>query len=479
MTLVASVSGLKDLSAGERFDGTFLVQAKEVRVKRNGVPFLELSLGDRTGSIEARVWDNVEGLTKTFQANDLVRAQGRVQVFNNRYQAIVTRLRRLPEEQVRLGDFIPHTDRNIDAMYGDLLETVDELSNPDLRRLMSAIFRDPEVARQYRRSPAAKTKHHARIGGLLEHVTSMLQVARLLASHYTEMDQDILVCGVLLHDLGKIFELGSDRSFEYTDRGKLLGHIAMGSAWLDRKCDEIEGFPPRLKTLLLHLILSHHGRLEFGSPKVPLFREALVLHLIDDLDSKLEMIRQAEEGIVRGSVWSSFHQDLGRSVLLRDEFLRDREPEAAAIDGPPTSESSQPVSEDAPAKEPAQPEAPTEPAIDQDRQPLDAAVKDDQPASESEGPTPAPALSAVEDSAIQQAVPEIAEQPANRPERAGEADQAAPKPAKVKSSAVKASRPKRSSGLRTVPAARPAFPSQSPPLPNRIPPGPASEDPAL
>ena len=315
------ITDLKNLKPNDRFETVLLVKSKDTRKKKNGVPFLSLTLTDRTGSIDSKIWDNVEELTQTFQANDFILARGKVQIFNNQHQAIVTWLRSVPENQVRLADFIPHTAFDIESMYDELLGTIDGFSNPHLKRLLGSIFRDPEFSRLYKRTPAARANHHAKIGGLLEHVSSLLSLSRLVAAHYADIDGDLLACGVLLHDAGKIFELSSDRSFEYTDNGKLLGHISMGSAWLGRRCDEIAGFPPRLKTLVLHLVLSHHGKLEFGSPQVPLFPEALALHFIDDLDAKLEMMREAKAGIVDGSVWSPFHNALGRSVLDTNAYL--------------------------------------------------------------------------------------------------------------------------------------------------------------
>lgn len=325
MTKDVFIEDLKRLSPKERFDTILLVKKKEVRTKKNGVRFLSLVVGDQTGSIDCKIWDNVNELSKVFKADDFIRAKGRMQVYNSQHQAIITWLRLVPEKQVQLSHFMPHTVHDIDLMYEELLATVDSFSNPHLKRLLGVIFRDPEFARAYKRTPAAKGNHHAKIGGLLEHVTSLLRLSKLVASHYHDLDGDLLASGVLLHDAGKVFELTSDRSFDYTDEGRLLGHIPMGSAWLERHCDQIPGFPPRLKTLLLHLVLSHHGKLEFGSPQLPQFAEALALHFLDDLDAKLEMMRQARADSVEGSSWSSFHKALGRFVLDTRAFLGEEE----------------------------------------------------------------------------------------------------------------------------------------------------------
>ncbi len=317
------IADLKTIDRTARFESTFLVQAKEIRSKKkSGEPYLVLRLADRTGVMDARMWDNVSAVAEVFKVSDFVEIRGRVQDYNGQAQIVIGKLAVVPRAQVDPGEFLPRTRRDIDEMFGEVLATIESFADPHLKRLMSDIFRDKEIARRYKQAPAASGMHHAWVGGLLEHVLSCLQVSRLLASHYSELDGDLLASGVLLHDFGKIFELSVDHAIEYTDEGRLLGHIAIGSAWLERRCDEVEGFPPRLKTLLLHLVLSHHGKLEFGSPKQPLFPEALALHYIDDLDSRLEMMRAATGEITGEQVWSPFHRGLESLVLDKGAFLR-------------------------------------------------------------------------------------------------------------------------------------------------------------
>ena len=316
------ITDLKGLGPNSRFQSAFLVQTKEVRQKKSGDPFLSLRLADRTGSLDSKMWDNVAAVAETFEAGDFVDVRGKVQVFNGQHQIIAHKLTVVPEDEVFLGDFVPHTDFDVEAMYAEVLAIIDRFSTRSLRRLMRGIFLDPEFARLYKRAPAARGMHHAKIGGLLEHVTSVLKLAMLVASHYRDLNSDLLACGVLMHDVGKIFELTADRSFDYTDEGRLLGHISIGSEWLSRRCDEVDGFPPRLKTLLLHMVVSHHGKLEYGSPQVPLFPEALALHFIDDLDSKLEMMRAARADMAEGTIWSPYHKGLNRFVLDKVAFLR-------------------------------------------------------------------------------------------------------------------------------------------------------------
>ena len=317
------ISDLKTINRATRFESTFLVQAKEIRSKKkSGDPYLVLRLADRTGVMDARMWDNVHAVAEVFDISDFVEIRGRVQDYNGQAQIVIGKLAVIPRAQIDPGEFLPRTRRNIDKMFEEVLSTIDGFSDAHLKRLMSGIFRDKEIVRRFKQAPAASGMHHAWVGGLLEHVLSCLQVSKLLATHYSEIDGDLLASGVLLHDFGKIFELSVGHAIEYTDEGRLLGHIAMGSAWLERRCDEIEGFPARLKTLLLHLVLSHHGKLEFGSPKPPLFAEALALHYIDDLDSRLEMMRAVTADTVGEHVWSQFHRGLDTVVLNKEAFLR-------------------------------------------------------------------------------------------------------------------------------------------------------------
>lgn len=363
------IADLKTIDRTARFESTFLVQAKEIRSKKkSGDPYLVLRLADRTGVMDARMWDNVSAVAEVFKVSDFVEIRGRVQDYNGQAQIVIGKLAVVPRAQVDPGEFLPRTRRNIDKMFGEVLATIDGFTDQHLRRLMSDIFRDQEIARRYKQAPAASGMHHAWVGGLLEHVLSCLQLSQLLASHYSELDSDLLASGVLLHDFGKIFELSADHAIEYTDEGRLLGHIAMGSAWLERRCDEIEGFPPRLKTLLLHLVLSHHGKLEFGSPKQPLFPEALALHYIDDLDSRLEMMRAATGEIAGEQVWSAFHRGLESVVLDKGAFLRrGSEADTAQESGEQVVADTRPAPQQSPVSPP--PEKPAAPAGTHD-QPL-------------------------------------------------------------------------------------------------------------
>jgi 3'-5' exoribonuclease len=296
-------------------------------------------LGDRTGDVEAKMWDNAAEVMDTFERDDFLKVRGLLQIYQNRLQLTIHKLQKQPDDQVDFTDFFPASTRNTEEMFAELCGIVQTLENPFLRALLSGILDDPDVARRYRIAPAAKNVHHAYIGGLIEHVLSMCSVAKLLGTHYKDIDMDLLLAGVILHDIGKIHELTYDRSFGYSSEGQLLGHIMIGVRMIEEKAREIPGFPARLRSLLQHMILSHHGELEYGSPKVPVFPEALLLHHIDNLDSKMECMRAfIEKDRYVDGCWTGFSPSLERSVLKKRKYLEDAPPqkaqEAAASGGP-------------------------------------------------------------------------------------------------------------------------------------------------
>ncbi len=305
----------------------FLVLSKEIRQKKTGEPYLSLHLADRTGEIEAKMWDNVVEIMNTFDRDDFVKVKGLVQVYQNRSQFTVHRLRRLEEHEVDFVDYFPCSDRDPDEMFAELQGIIAKLENPNLRALLEAVFADSQLTTLYKMAPAAKNIHHACRGGLLEHVLSLCALCRITASHYKDLDPDLLIAGAILHDIGKIEELSYARSFGYSAEGQLLGHIVIGLRILGSKVDRLPGFPPKLRIMLEHMIISHHGELEFGSPKVPIFPEALLLHHLDNLDSKMDAMRSAlkRDRLVEGD-FTGWISSLERILLKKDRFLRDRAP---------------------------------------------------------------------------------------------------------------------------------------------------------
>ncbi len=298
----------------------FLVWDKEIRTgQQSGKAYLRLSLGDRTGVIEARMWEGFEESAATFGRDDFVKVQGRVEQYRGRNQLIIEKVRLAHDGEVKPEDFLPRTSEDIEQLYSRLCEFVAAIRNPWLNRLVSSVVEDPEIVSRLKRAPAAKSMHHAYIGGLLEHVVSLCGLCRVASAHYPEVDADLLMAGAVLHDIGKLDELTYERSFDYSTEGQLLGHILMEYEQLSKRMDAIEGFPKELKTLVQHMLASHHGRYEFGSPRLPMFREAVLLHYLDDLDSKMAAMRRALETSGDGE-WTAYSGALERKLLRADRF---------------------------------------------------------------------------------------------------------------------------------------------------------------
>ena len=332
---------VRELKPNQVVTTTFLVHIKDVRQKKSGEPYLSLLLGDRTGEVDAKMWDNVAEVMDTFERDDFVKVKGLLQIFQNRPQLTIHKMARVLDSDVDFGDYFPVSERDPMEMFAQLRGIVAEMSNVHLRALLDAFLDDEPLARMYRTAPAAKHVHHAWLGGLIEHVLSVCHLCRMTAAHYRYIDLDLLLAGAILHDVGKVAELSYDRSFGYTAEGQLLGHIVIGLRLLHEKLQRFPDFPPKLRVLLEHLIVSHHGELDFGSPKVPLFPEALLLHQIDNLDSKMECMRKlvASDRHVEG-VWTGYSSSLDRAALKTSKYLdqdaagQDRE-SAAAPEVPP------------------------------------------------------------------------------------------------------------------------------------------------
>lgn len=314
----------------------FLVQAKDIRQKKSGEPYLSLTLGDRTGDVEGKMWDNASEVLHTFERDDFVKVKALFQIFQNRPQLTIHKLMRVDERDVDFADFFPASSRNPDEMFAELQSIVAGFSNPHLRALLELMFADERIARAYRLAPAAKVVHHAYLSGLIEHVLSVCKLAKLTCSHYQHVDVDLVLAGAMLHDIGKIDELTFDRGFGYSTDGQLLGHIVMGVRMIEEKLRDLPDFPPKLRTLLEHMILSHHGELEYGSPKVPLFLEALLLHHLDNLDSKMECMRMMVDKDHRfEGHWTTYNASLDRSVLKKLKYLENGNSSEAATESLP------------------------------------------------------------------------------------------------------------------------------------------------
>jgi 3'-5' exoribonuclease len=321
---------VSDLKPNQVITTTLLVHIKDVRQKKSGEPYLSLLLGDRTGEVDAKMWDNVADVIDTFERDDFVKVKGLLQVFQNRPQLTIHKMIRVVDAEVDFADYFPASTRDPAEMFAELRGIVAEVKNPHLRALLEAFLDDEPLARMYRIAPAAKHVHHAYLGGLIEHVLSVCNLCRVAAAHYKYVDLDLLLTGAVLHDVGKVAELTYDRSFGYSTEGQLLGHIIIGLRLLHDKLQRFPDFPSKLRVLVEHMIVSHHGELEFGSPKVPQFPEALLLHHLDNLDSKMECMRSlvAKDRHVEGC-WTGYNSSLERSLLKKAKYLEEE------LAGPP------------------------------------------------------------------------------------------------------------------------------------------------
>jgi len=300
----------------------FVVASKQAKTKKNGELYLSVTLADRTGQVQANMWDNVSETINAFEQDDFVKVKGMVQKYNGRWQLTLHKLRKLGDTEIDYADYLPKTPKDIDQLWRTLGEFIDTFKNPWLQRLVRDFMADEAIAKAYKDAPAAKTLHHAYVGGLLDHVVSLFTVCDLTARNYPQVNRDLLLTGAFLHDIGKIHELAYQRSISYTTKGQLLGHMIIELEMLHEKLAQIPGFPDELKILVEHLIISHHGQYEFGSPKLPMFPEALMLHYLDDLDSKMESMRaQFERESELETAWTSYNPSLGRPLLNSQKFL--------------------------------------------------------------------------------------------------------------------------------------------------------------
>jgi 3'-5' exoribonuclease len=315
-------SFVSDLGTEQTITTFFLVHEKEIRNTRDGKAYLRLELGDRSGTIEARMWDQFEAVAKDVGRDDFVKVNARVEIYRNKPQLSLQQLRRAKPEEVDLSDFLPHTKEDVGKLWEQLLEYANSIKNAWLKKLVNGIITDPATAARYKRAPAAKVMHHAYLGGLLEHVIGLCGLAMQVAAHYPELNTDLLLTVAILHDVGKLDELCYDRAIGYTTEGQLLGHIVMELETVSKAMDVIEGFPPNLKAVVQHLLISHHGQYEFGSPKLPMIREAMVFHYLDDMDSKMAAVRAALVTESGDDEWSAYSAALGRKFLKLDAFLK-------------------------------------------------------------------------------------------------------------------------------------------------------------
>lgn len=310
---------INELREGENIIEHYLCKSRQTMKSRNGKNYLSLKLQDKTGMVDAKVWD-LNNDIQSFQENDFIKVDAFVTTFNNELQLNVKRIRRSREGEYDPADFVPSTDKNIDEMYNQLMGYIKTIKNPYLKKLLEEIFlHHPVISKEFKYHSAAKAMHHSFRGGLVEHTLSVTQLCDFLAPRYNYVNRDILVASAMLHDVGKVLELSDFPTNDYTDDGQLLGHLILGSELIRDAAAKIDGFPKRLESLMKHCMLSHHGEYEYGSPKLPSTPEAFLLHCADNLDAKTKMIEEALAADSTQGHWAGYNRMLQRN-LSRSDF---------------------------------------------------------------------------------------------------------------------------------------------------------------
>jgi 3'-5' exoribonuclease len=298
-----------EIKENDNVDSSFLVKEKSSGITKTGNAYLKLKLVDRSGEMEGRIWTSAENLAGAFEKDDFVHVTGKAVSFQEHLQLNINRIERVGEEQILFSDFFPTAERDIGEMFQSLSEVIDQIKNPHLSKLLRLFWEDEFFIKRFKLAPASKWLHHNYLGGLLEHTLSLVQLVLTNAAHYNGLNLDLLLTASILHDLGKVEELSYHRSFDYSDEGRLLGHIILGMQRVEDKIRQLPDFPKDLSTILKHLLLSHHGQYIWGSPKRPMTLEAVMLHYLDDMDAKINGIQQfIKKQVPEGSRWSAYHR---------------------------------------------------------------------------------------------------------------------------------------------------------------------------
>lgn len=308
----------QDFKPGEPIDEVFLLSKCELKTARNEALYLAMTLSDKSGDVEARMWDASQALYESLETGTFVRIKGKAETYREQLQFAVKAVLKPEETELRLSDFLPQCERHPGEMMNELKEMLNNIEDEDYRALCDAFLSDDKFCAEFRTAPAAIRYHHSYLGGLLEHTLSMMKVASAILPLYPSVRKDILLPAILLHDIGKTKELNFRRLFEYSDQGQLVGHLVMGVLMLEEKARTIENFPEEKFNVLSHCILSHHGEYEFGSPKLPMTAEAFTLHYLDNLDAKIKDISDIiGDDLQSNSDWTDFQGQYGRRFFKR------------------------------------------------------------------------------------------------------------------------------------------------------------------
>lgn len=312
---------VEELRSGQTVKEIFVLSKKSIKDKKDGGSYAVLEFTDRSGSIEGIAWDNVVESVNILSTGDFVFVVGNVNEYNERLQIVVSSIKPVSENETEPKDFLPQTDEDISQVFEEINNFRSKVQNKYLKQLLDDFFDDKELIEKFKRAPAAKRIHHAYLGGLLVHTRNVLKLADGMKTVYETLDLDLLITAGILHDIGKIYEYTYARKLDFSTQGRLLGHIVIGYELVAERIKHIADFPGSLRFMLLHMILSHHGEYEWGSPRRPNFLEALVLHFIDNLDSKVEiMMSERKKNKGREKEWSDYHPYLEREIYLREDY---------------------------------------------------------------------------------------------------------------------------------------------------------------
>ncbi len=329
-------SWVKDIEKDDKVHGCYLVKGKRLGTTRKGSLFISLILSDRTGQVDAKVWDDASTLSSIFNEGDIVDVEGIVEVYQGRLQVNISRLARANESETDWGIFLESSPVDPTEMMASLRTILKGVKNIHLRALNETFLGDPDFMFQFKRAPSAKNFHHNYMGGLLEHTLNVCRMAMEVSRLYPHLDGDLLLTAAFLHDIGKIRELDLDFKIDYTDEGRLIGHVVMSMAMVEERLQGLKGVPLDLATRLKHMILSHHGEYAFGSPKRPKILEAFALHIIDDLDAKLNGLARFMDRDQRDGPWTDFNRLFDRYLLkgeIRPVEMEKKEDRPGGMDG--------------------------------------------------------------------------------------------------------------------------------------------------
>jgi len=309
---------IEDLRDGESIIEHYLCKEKRLLKSRAGKNYLSLKLQDKTGIIDAKVWE-MNNSIQSFEENDFIKIDGLINTYQNELQINIKKIRKSKEGEYDAMNYIPCTDKDIAALYRQLLEYINTLSNPYIKKLLENIFiKNALISEKFKKHSAAKTMHHNYMGGLLEHTLSVVQICDFMSTRYKHINRDILVSTAMLHDIGKLIELSEFPINDYTDEGQLLGHIVIGVELITSETAKIDGFPEKLKALIKHSIVSHHGEYEYGSPKRPKTIEAFILHCADNMDAKTKMYEDMISKNNTSGNWVGYNKMLNRNIRKSD-----------------------------------------------------------------------------------------------------------------------------------------------------------------